>query len=198
MENRYALALFELTQNEEGLRARGSVAHRGTLHLWKALLKPCIPAVEKDRVLCRLLGQGDDPVLLSFFRLLCRRERLSLLPAVVERYHQLKLKAEGGAQGVFTCAREPSPEDLERIGKALQKRHGLSKVEFQVVVDPQLLGGFVIQLEGVTYDKSVRSNAAGPAALAEREGISFERQTGRNRIHTERRNFPVRGKNSGQ
>ena len=118
----------------------------------------------------RLLGQGDDPVLLSFFRLLCRRERLSLLPAVVERYHQLKLKAEGGAQGVFTCAREPSPEDLERIGEALQKRHGLSKVEFQVVVDPQLLGGFVIQLEGVTYDKSVRSMLRGlRRSLKERE-----------------------------
>ena len=104
LENRYALALFELTQNEEGLRA-GAQLLTGDAALWKALLNPCIPAVEKDRVLCRLLGQGDDPVLLGFFRLLCRRERLSLLPAVVERYHQLKLKAEGGAQGVFTCAR---------------------------------------------------------------------------------------------
>ena len=169
LENRYALALFELTQNEEGLRA-GAQLLTGDAALWKALLNPCIPVAEKDRVLCRLLGQGDDPVLLSFFRLLCRRERLSLLPAVVERYHQLKLKAEGGAQGVFTCAREPSPEDLERIGEAFQKRHGLSKVEFQVVVDPQLLGGFVIQLEGVTYDKSVRSMLRGlRRSLKERE-----------------------------
>ena len=45
-----------------------------------------------------------------------------------------------------------------------------SKVEFQVVVDPQLLGGFVVQLEGVTYDKSVRSMLRGlRRSLKERE-----------------------------
>ena len=134
LEDRYALALFELTRNEEGLCA-GAQLLTGNAALWEALLNPCIPAAEKDRVLCRLLGQGDDPVLLSFFRLLCRRERLSLLPAVVERYHQLKLKAEGGAQGMFTCARDPSPEHMQRVGEALYKRLGLATVESEVVVD---------------------------------------------------------------
>ena len=98
LEDRYALALFELTRNEEGLCA-GAQLLTGNAALWEALLNPCIPAAEKDRVLCRLLGQGDDPVLLSFFRLLCRRERLSLLPAVVERYHQLKLPFQSGIPG---------------------------------------------------------------------------------------------------
>ena len=154
LETRYALALFELTQNEEGLQA-GAELITGNAPLWQALNNPCVPVVEKDRVLCRLL-EGTDPVLLDFFRLLCRRERLSLLPAVVERYHQLKLQAEGGAQAVFTCARQPDPEDLKRIGEVLKKRHGLSKVEFRVALDPQLMGGFLVQLEGVTYDKSVR------------------------------------------
>lgn len=151
---RYAQALFELTQDEEGLRA-GTELLTGNAPLWKALNNPSVGAEEKDRVLCRLLS-GTAPVLLRFFRLLCRRERLSLLPAVVQEYHRLKLKAEGAAQAVFVSAREPDPEDLRRIGEVLQRRHGLSKVEFQVVLDPKLLGGFLVQLEGVTYDKSVR------------------------------------------
>ena len=50
LEDRYALALFELTRNEEGLCA-GAQLLTGNAALWEALLNPCIPAAEKDRVL---------------------------------------------------------------------------------------------------------------------------------------------------
>lgn len=169
LETRYALALFELTQDEEGLRA-GAELLMGDQNLWEALNTPCIPREEKDKVLCRLLEGKTSPALLNFFRLLCRRERFSLLPAIEEKYHQLKLKQEGGAQALFRCARQPDPADLARIGEALKKRHGLSKVEFHVELDPEVLGGFVIQLEGITYDKSVRGVLRGlRRSLKERE-----------------------------
>ena len=47
------------------------------------------------------------------------------------------------------------------MGEALKRRHGLSKIEFQVELDPGLLGGFVLQLQGITYDKSVRGMLQG-------------------------------------
>lgn len=169
LETRYALALFELTQDEEGLRT-GAERLMKDQSLWQALNNPCIPREEKDKVLCRLLEGKIGPVLLNFFRLLCRRERLSLLPAIEKEYHQLKLAQEGGAEAVFRCVRQPDPADLARIGEALKKRHGLSKVEFHVELDPELLGGFVIQLNGITYDKSVRGMLHGlRRSLKERE-----------------------------
>ncbi len=169
LEKRYALALFELTQDEEGLRT-GAQRLMGDESLWQALNNPCVPRKEKDKVLCRLLKGEISPDLLNFFRLLCRRERLSLLPAIEKEYHQLKLKGEGAAQALFRCARQPDPADLARIGEALQKRHGLSRVEFRVELAPELLGGFVVQLEGVTYDKSVRGLVQGlRRSLKERE-----------------------------
>lgn len=155
LETRYALALYELTGDEEGLRSGASLL-MGDPELWQAMRNPCIPAREKDRVLCRLLEGRLPQVDLDFFRLLCRRERLELLPGIVSRFHQLKLEGEGGAVAVYRCAREPDPEDLTRIGEALKRRHGLTKVEFQVELDPELLGGFTIQIGGTTYDKSVR------------------------------------------
>lgn len=155
LEARYAMALFQLTHDEEGLR-RGVESLTGDETLWQALNNPCISREEKDKVLCRLLEGEVGPALLNFFRLVCRRERFALLPAIEREYHLLALKAEGGAQAVYRCAREPEQGDLEKIGEALRKRHGLSKVEFHVVVDPELMGGFMVQLEGVTYDKSVR------------------------------------------
>lgn len=169
LETRYALALLELTGDEAALEA-GAARLMGEPALWQALLNPCIPAGEKDRVLCRALEGTAEGALLGFFRLLCRRERLPLLPAIRQRYHQLKLEREGGAQALFCCAREPAPEDLARIGEALEKRRGLSRVEFSVRLQPELLGGFVIHLGGVTYDKSVRGMLRGlRRSLKERE-----------------------------
>ncbi|MGI6254085.1 MAG: ATP synthase F1 subunit delta [Acutalibacter sp.] len=169
LETRYALALYELTGDEEGLRSGASLL-MGEPELWQALLNPCIPVREKDGVLCRLLQGRMSQVDLDFFRLLCRRERLGLLPGILARFHQLKLEGEGGATAVYRCAREPDPQDLARIGEALKRRHGLSKVEFQVELDPELLGGFTIQIGGITYDKSVRGMLGGlRRSLKERE-----------------------------
>ena len=92
---------------------------------------------------------------------------------------------------MYCCARQPAPADLARIEEVLKRRHGLSKVEFQVKLEPELLGGFVIHLQGTTYDKSVRGMLRGLRRSLKETGMSFERQTGRNRIHTERGNIPV-------
>ena len=59
---------------------------------------------------------------------------------------------------------------MQRIGKALEKRRGFGHIEFHVVVDPSLLGGFVIHVGGVTYDKSVAGMLQGlRRSLKERE-----------------------------
>ena len=160
LETRYALALLELTQDEAGLEAGASLV-MGDPALWAALQNPCVSQKEKERVLCRLLSGRVEEELLGFFRLLSRRERLPLLPAVQREYHRLKLEKEGGAVAEFRCARKPAPEDLERLGDALKKRRGYAKIEFHVVLDPSLLGGFVIRLGGVTYDKSVKAMLQG-------------------------------------
>lgn len=169
LETRYAQALFELVQDEEALN-RDVELLTGTPELWKALLNPSVSQREKDRVLCRLFQGQSRKELLDFYRLLCRRDRMALLPAIREEYHKLSLKRENGAIALFRCARRPSQEDLERIGQALKKRHGLSRLEFQIQEEPELLGGFVIHLEGVTYDKSVRGMLQGlRRSLKERE-----------------------------
>ena len=36
-----------------------------------------------------------------------------------------------------------------------RRRHGRAGVEMQVIVDPSLVGGFVLEIDGTTYNKSV-------------------------------------------
>ena len=65
--------------------------------------------------------------------------------------------------GPRRCTTAPANPTLRTWprGEALKRRHGLSKIEFQVELDPGLLGGFVLQLQGITYDKSVRGMLQG-------------------------------------
>ena len=53
--------------------------------------------------------------------------------------------------------------DTVGSGAALCRLHRLKRVELEEQVDPALLGGFRLELQGVTYDKSVRG---GLTALA--------------------------------
>ena len=49
---------------------------------------------------------------------------------------------------------EPSPSIA--LARLLCARHGYRAVTFEIVTDETLLGGFTAEIDGVTYDKSVR------------------------------------------
>ena len=156
LETRYARALFQVVRDEASL-SRDVELLTGSAPLWSALENPGVSRREKDRVICRVFQGNTSQKLLNFYRLLLQRERLSLLPAILRQYHLLCLQAEGGVRVVYRCARAPFSEDLERIGAMLKRRHGFSKVEFVVEQDPALMGGFLLQVGDITYDKSVRT-----------------------------------------
>ena len=59
LETRYALALFELIRDEEGLQAAAALLQKEP-SLWQALNDPCVPRAEKDRVLCAVFGGNDE------------------------------------------------------------------------------------------------------------------------------------------
>ena len=67
-----------------------------------------------------------------------------------------ELRDSGEGLCVFRCAREPDDESLRSLAKLLCARHSYCAVTFEIVQDDTLLGGFTAEIDGVTYDKSVR------------------------------------------
>ena len=115
--------------------------------LWEALCSPAVTPEEKGRVLARLPELAPPDPVGRLLTLMAEKERLPLLPQVVQSARRLALEREGGALGTVTCARPLTEEQMERR---------LKKVELEMRVDPALLGGLRLELQGVTYDKSVR------------------------------------------
>ena len=152
-QRRYAKALFAVCPDEEALRA-GTQALFSCPELLSALENPCVPQEEKSAVLDRVLT-SVSPELIRFFKLLTQVGRLRLLPGISAALHDLVLAEQNAARGVLRAAFAPSENEAEALAAALAKRHGLTRVELTVETDPTLLGGFVLEVQGVTYDKSI-------------------------------------------
>ena len=113
-------------------------------------------AREKKAVLSRLPDFDAMGELKHFYLLLADKNRFALLPEIVRQFRLLELRDSGEGLCVFRCAREPDDESLRSLAKLLCARHSYCAVTFEIVQDDTLLGGFTAEIDGVTYDKSVR------------------------------------------
>ena len=128
----------------------------GSAPLWEALCSPAVEANEKVAVLRRLPDFPGEGKLQDFLTVLARRGRFPLLPSIVAQYRQLKRREAGEGLCLLRCARDPGDQALAPVAQFLCKKHGYQAITFEIVVDPEVLGGFVLEIDGVTYDKSVR------------------------------------------
>ncbi len=155
LARRYAKALYEVSPDEAALH---DSAH--TLMdcppLWEALCAPTIRWEEKCRVLDRLPELQGHDCLLRFYRLLASKGRMALLPEIVSAFDDCVLAEKESARCVLTCAHMPDAREIENLRRALCRLHHKKDVIFDIRKDSSLLGGFTLELEGVTYDKSVR------------------------------------------
>ena len=140
LARRYAEALYDLSPDEEPLRATAQDMMADEA-LWEALRSPAVQAWEKT--------------------LLAEKGRMALLPEILEAFHTLALDRQGTARCRLTCVRVPGGAELEKLKAALCRLHHKADVVFEIRTDPSLLGGFTLELEGVTYDKSVRGALSG-------------------------------------
>ena len=160
LARRYAAALYAVSPDEETLKGTAQ-AIMDNAPLWESLCSPAVQAWEMVRVLTRLPLLDGHGLLLNFYRLLAEKGRMALLPDIQEAYHDQALAQRGAARCRLTCVRTPDAGQLEKLKKALCRLHHKKDVVFEIRTDPSLLGGFTLEIEGVTYDKSVRGALAG-------------------------------------
>ena len=151
LTRRYARALYE-SAPEVALETSARQM-QDQPELWQALCSPAVLPEEKQRVLGRLpfLKEGT----------LLRFGRMALLPEIVEAFSQCRLQAKRAAKCVLRCVQAPSQQTIEKLRRALCRLHKKDDIQFEIQIDPQLLGGFTLELEGVLYDKSVRGALEG-------------------------------------
>lgn len=81
---------------------------------------------------------------------------MKLLPQIAEAFGTLDLEAHNAAVCEMRCVRVPDEARQEKIRVSLCRLHHRDAVLLKITTDPSLLGGFLLKIDGVTYDHSIR------------------------------------------
>lgn len=160
LSRRYATALYESGVSEASFSAAAHML-QDNAPLWDAFLSPVVRKPEKQGILQGLSMHIADDKLLTFFCLLAEKGRMDILPNILQDFHLLGLEKQQGAECLVTCVHIPTEQQQAAICRMLCKAHHKDFVSLQFQIDPALLGGFVLELEGITYDQSIRGRLLG-------------------------------------
>jgi len=104
-----------------------------------------------DSVFAAHIGQD----MLSFLYLAIDKNRESFIVGGLENLIARLDEIAGVVNASVVCARQPTEKQLVEIAALVRKKLGV-KAQFEVSVDPSLIGGFYIQTSGHLYDFTVR------------------------------------------
>jgi F-type H+-transporting ATPase subunit delta len=101
----------------------------------------------------------SEPLVLNLLRLLVEKGRAGEVEQVAEEFERMAAAEEGELSVELTTAYELSDEEARTIIGQIQQRSG-RRVEATRAVDPDLIGGMVLQVGSRRVDASVRGRLA--------------------------------------
>lgn len=159
---RYARALLDVALAEadpavvEQELAGLAELFKGHASLWKVMTNPAVPAPKKRAIVDTLLPQlGVTPVVQKTLQMLASRDRIALLPDIVEAYSGKLMDHQQVVRARVTSAM-PLPAD--RVKTLERELAGITgrRVVMSADVDPAMMGGLVTQIGSTVWDGSVR------------------------------------------
>jgi F-type H+-transporting ATPase subunit delta len=114
-----------------------------------------IPAAAKQRVVDQVLADLP-PLALNLARLLVAKGRTGLAPQIAELFRIMVEESEGIVRAKATSAVPLADQERAAIEKRLAEVTGL-RVVLETEVDPELMGGLLIQVGDRLVDASTRA-----------------------------------------
>ena len=122
--------------------------------LRSVLRNPQLEPGAKATVLADLAG-GDEPLFTHFLQVVAVKGRAGELEEIAKEFERLMAREERRLTVELTTARELTDDETKAILKQIEDAAG-RKVEATQKVDPDLVGGIVLQAGSLRVDASVR------------------------------------------
>jgi F-type H+-transporting ATPase subunit delta len=156
----YARALYEAAKDEDRLApVREELgdfveAQRQVPELRELLRNPQLDQRVKASALEELLG-GEEKLVRNFLLLLAEKGRAGEVEEIAREFERLAAEEEGILDVQLTTAVELSDAEAGDVVRQIEKASGRT-VEATRRVDPDLIGGIVLQAGSMRLDASVR------------------------------------------
>jgi len=155
----YAEAAFALARDSNALPAWSQMLRLASgivadPQMAAALDNPKLDAPAKESLLLSIAGDRLNAEGRNFVRVLVESDRIALMPAIASLFETLKDAADGVAKATIETAFPLEGNELGELTAALERRFK-RKVEAEVVVKPELIGGARITVGDNVIDGTV-------------------------------------------
>ena len=158
----YAEALLDLAKSNDTLKETTNDINivsqflANSSDLKKFLDNPLITREAKKNVVKDILGEQIGSNTLKFLLLLVDRGRIEVLESIAQKFLELSYKQESIEIAKITSSIQLSADQQKSIAEKLKKITGAKQIKLALKVDPQLIGGFTIEIGSKMIDTSIR------------------------------------------
>lgn len=158
---RYAKSLIDFAQDnnkldrihEDILNLKVATDNRDFMLLCKS---PIVPSGKKTEVFRALFEKIFDPISFGFFTLLVKKGREIYMPEVAAEFLKQYDAIRKKTKVTLTTAETLETGLVESIkAKLTQSANTRDNVELETKVNPDLIGGFVLEFDDKLYDASI-------------------------------------------
>ncbi|MGI6577385.1 MAG: ATP synthase F1 subunit delta [Eubacteriales bacterium] len=160
LKDHYADELFEISKEnctlerdlEQAILVRDMLSSN---EVQSFLMRQHVPDSSKRQLFHKAFSDKISWHLMGFLYRMVRDKRESLIVPVLTRYIGRINRQFGKMEAEVVSAKELSRQQIEAIRKALEKKTDFH-VELKAKIDPDVIGGFYVILDGRIFDGTVR------------------------------------------
>lgn len=163
---RYAKALFELADEKSVLTdvitdMRGfDQAFRENTQFANVLSNPVLDRSKKFDLLDAVFASNFQKLTIDFLRLVIKQGREEHFPAICRRLEYLYKEKFGIKSLELISAIELDRASISKLEAIVKSALQASTLELTTKVDPDIIGGFVLNMDDLKYDASVKAQLA--------------------------------------
>ena len=157
---RYATALLKFAENnnveteiyEQAKFLQNIFSNTKALHT--ALDNPLIPKAKKRQFIITASGEGISDVFIKFIDLLLENNRQDCLQSIMLQYQELYNESKNILRGKLITAVEIDDTTMSHLKNSVEHKVE-GELELEKIVDPSILGGFILELDFIRWDASL-------------------------------------------
>ena len=164
MAGRYAHALFELALEEKATDAvkkdldQFDALIAESTDLNRLVCSPVFGADEQLAALSAILDKaGIKGLAANFLRVITTNRRLFAVGDMIRGYRALVARHKGEVSARVTVAEKLSDNNIDALKSALKTVTGGKEIDFDVNIDPAIIGGLIVKVGSRMVDSSLRT-----------------------------------------
>jgi F-type H+-transporting ATPase subunit delta len=120
------------------------------------LASPIIPPSKKEDIFHKILGGNVEQITLSLIDLIVKNGRESYIPSISRDFIHDTKKFKGITDSVLTTAAPVDDKVRKQITELISDVFK-TNVELKETIDPEIIGGFILQVDDSYIDASIKN-----------------------------------------